>query len=57
MLDPLTGEYVEYGTLLDKYFSVMNSKLENGGYTEQQKEAIKKYFALLYGGMKKDEGK
>lgn len=57
VLDPLTGEYVEYGTLLDKYFSVMSSKLESGGYTESQKEAIKKYFALLYGGMKKDEGK
>lgn len=57
VLDPLTGEYVEYGTLLDKYFSVMSSKLESGSYTESQKEAIKKYFALLYGGMKKDEGK
>ena len=57
VLDPLTGEYVEYGTLLDKYYSLMDSKLENGEYTEQQKEMIKKYFALLYGGMKKDEGK
>ena len=57
VLDPLTGEYVEYGTLLDKYYSIMNSRLETGGYTEQQKDAIKKYFALLYGGIKKDEGK
>ena len=56
VLDPLTGEYVEYGTLLDKYFAVMDSKLSDGGYTELQKEAIRKYFALLYGGMDKEEG-
>ena len=56
VLDPLTGEYVEYGTLLDKYFAVMDSKLSDGNYTELQKEAIIKYFALLYGGMDKEEG-
>ena len=56
VLDPLTGEYVEYGTLLSKYYAVMSAKLSSGNYTEQQKEAIIKYFDLLYGGIKKDEG-
>ena len=54
VLDPLTGEYVKYGTLLDKYFAVMEAKIAEGNYTELQKEAIRKYFALLYGGIKKD---
>ena len=57
VLDPLTGEYVEYGTLLERYFPLMEAKLASGEYTEQQKQAIKNYFALLYGGIKKDEGK
>lgn len=56
VLDPLTGEYVEYGTLLERYFPLMEAKLASGEYTEQQKQAIKNYFALLYGGIKKDEG-
>jgi len=56
VLDPVTGEYVEYGTLLERYFPLMEAKLASGEYTEQQKQAIKNYFALLYGGIKKDEG-
>ena len=54
VLNPLTGEYVKYGELLDAYFAVMEAKISEGNYTELQKEAIRKYFALLYGGMKKD---
>ncbi|MBQ8229443.1 MAG: hypothetical protein IJZ32_01960 [Clostridia bacterium] len=56
VLDPDTGEYVEYGTLLDKYYAIMYEKLENGNYTEKQKEIIKNYFALLYSGMDNEEG-
>ena len=56
VIDPLTGEYVEYGKLLDKYYAIMYEKLDNNSYTEEQKEAIKKYFALLYSGIKKVEG-
>lgn len=56
VLDPLTGEPTEYGDLLDKYNAIMYERLENGSYTEEQKEAIKKYFALLYSGIKKEEG-
>lgn len=57
VLDPLTGEYVEYGELLARYNSIMNEKLgdDGYGYTDAQKKAIEKYFALLYGGFKNQE--
>lgn len=57
VLDPLTGKYVEYGTLIDTYNALMLEKLENGSYTEEQKTAIRKYFELLYSGIEKEEGK
>ena len=57
VLDPLTGNYVEYGELIDKYYAVMFEKLEGNSYTEEQREIIKKYFALLYSGIEKEEGK
>ncbi len=57
VLDPTTGEYVKYGTLLSKYYALMAAKLESGSYSDAQKEAITKYFELLYSGLKKDEDK
>ncbi len=54
VLDPSTGEYVKYGELLAKYYALMSAKLENGSYTDAQKEAIKKYFDLLYSGLNKE---
>ena len=57
VLDPLTGNYVEYGTLINKYYAVMNEKLNSGNYTDEQKELIKNYFSLLYGGIEKEDGK
>ena len=56
VLDPLTGKYVTYGQLIDTYYGVVNERLENGSYTEEQKEMILKYFALLYSGIE-EEGK
>ena len=56
VLDPLTGKYVTYGQLIDTYYGVMYERLENGSYTEEQKEMILKYFALLYSGIE-EEGK
>lgn len=55
VLNPLTGEYVEYGELLNEYHATMLAKLESGNYTEEQKEIIKKYFKLLY-GINEEEG-
>lgn len=57
VLDPLTGNYVEYGTLINKYYAVMNDRLNNGNYSDEQKELIKKYFSLLYSGIEKEDGK
>ena len=50
VLDPYTDKYVEYGTILDKYYSLMFGKTEDGDYTEEQIAALKKYFEILYGG-------
>ena len=48
--DPFTGEYVEYGVILDKYYALMFGKLEGEGYTDEEKAALEKYFDILYGG-------
>ena len=50
VLDPDTNTYVEYGTLLDKYYAIMFGKLQNGDYTEDEKAAMEKYFNILYAG-------
>jgi hypothetical protein len=57
VLDPITGETVKYGDLIDKYNAIMYERLEGDFYTEEQKQAIKKYFELLYSGLEKKEGK
>ena len=58
VLDPISGKYVKYSELIDTYYAKMNEKLNSGAYTEEQQEAIRKYFDLLYGGLeKKEEGK
>lgn len=56
VLDPITGQPIKYGELLDKYNAIMNERLEGDSYTEEQKEAIRKYFDLLYKGIEKEEG-
>ena len=56
VLDPMTGELVPLGDLLARYYTIMYGKLEGDSYTEEQKEAIKKYFSLLYGSAQKQEG-
>lgn len=55
VLDPYTDKYVEYGTILDKYYSLMFGKTEDGDYTEEQIAALKKYFEILYGGFEDEE--
>ena len=53
--DPFTNRYVEYGTILDKYYSIMFSKLNGGSYTDEEKKALEEYFKILYGGFDKTE--
>ena len=54
VLDPITNSYVEYGTILDKYYALMFGKVDGGAYTEEEKEAMEKYFAILYGGFEEE---
>ena len=56
VLDPLTGEYVTYGTLYAKYNTLKEEKLKDGkyDYTDEQRRVIEEYFKLLYSGLKKD---
>lgn len=56
VLDPITGEPVPYAELIDKYYAIMNERLQSGSYTEEQKDAIIKYFDLLIKGVEKKEG-
>lgn len=56
VLNPLTGNYEEYGKLIDKYYGIMYERLQGDSYTEEQKTAIRKYFELLYSGLEKEEG-
>ena len=56
VLNPLTGEYVNAGDLLNIYNALMFEKLEGNLYTEEQKLMIKKYFDLLFSGLD-EEGK
>jgi hypothetical protein len=53
--DPYTNTYVEYGTILDKYYALMFGKLQNGTFTDEEKIAMEKYFDILYSGF--DESK
>lgn len=52
VLDPITGKYVEYGTLLGTYNALMNEKLDSPQcpYTEEEKKAIQNYYKLLFFG-------
>lgn len=55
VLNPDTDEFVEYGTMIGTYEKIMRGRLENGEYTDEEKEAIKKYFEILYGGFEDEE--
>ncbi|MBQ7907361.1 MAG: hypothetical protein IJ309_05235 [Clostridia bacterium] len=50
VFDPNTGEYVEYGTILSRYYAIMFGKTEAGVYTEEEKAALEKYFSILQDG-------
>lgn len=56
VLDPITGEPVKYGDLINKYNALMLEKLSGDYYSEEQKEIIRKYFDLLFSGIEKEEG-
>lgn len=49
VLDPVTNTFVEYGTLLNRYYAYMTEKLNNGNYSDAEREVLEKYFRILYG--------
>lgn len=53
VFDPLTNEYVEYGTILQRYAEIYYAWM-NGDHTEEEKAAMEKYFDILKGGFKED---
>jgi hypothetical protein len=55
VLDPYTNTYVEYGTLLDRYYALMIGSVDSGNHTENEREALMKYFTILYGGFEERE--
>ncbi len=55
VLDPKTGELKKYGDIIHEYEAIMLERLQGDYYTEEQKEAIKKYFGLLYSGLEEEE--
>ena len=55
VFDPMTGEYVEYGEIIDRYYQIMFNKIQGDFYTEDEKEALKKYFEILYGGFDEEK--
>lgn len=55
VLDPDTNTYVEYGTILDKYYAIVFGKIQNGDYTEEEKAAMEKYFNILYAGFGEED--
>ena len=50
------GYLIVEANFLNKLF-VVGEKLQNGSYSDEQKTMIENYFALLYSGIKKEEGK
>ncbi len=52
--DPVNNEYVEYGTILERYAKLYRNWLD-GNHTEEEKAAMEKYFDILKGGLKDEE--
>ena len=53
--DPYSNTYVEYGVILDKYYDLMFNKTLGEAYTKEEKDALEKYFQILYGGFDNTE--
>lgn len=47
--DPFTGTYRKYGDVLAEYYAIVEEMLGGGEITEEQKNAVKLYFDILFG--------
>lgn len=50
--DPITGNFVEYGTLIDAYLAKVTEQVQDGKLPPELEDFINDYFATLYGGAK-----
>ena len=50
--DPVTGKFVEYGTLIDDYLAKVTEQVRDGKVPPELEDFINDYFATLYGGAK-----
>lgn len=52
--DPVSGEYVPYGELINRYYAIVNSLVNEGLLTEQQARVVQAYFEMLFSGIKEN---
>ena len=50
IFDPVTGEFVQYGELLNRYYQIFQEYLASGQLTPEQEEAARVYFDILFSG-------
>lgn len=55
VLDPDSGEYVEYGRILNDYNAAVTERLQQGETGAEIAKYIRQYFNALYGGIKEEE--
>ena len=53
--DPITGEHVAYGSVLNGYLGMVEGKRQDGLLPDGAEEGIDRYFGILYGDTQKDE--
>lgn len=53
--EPDDEEHVKYGSVLDKYYAIVEELIRNGDYTEEEQKAIRAYYSMLYSGIEESE--
>lgn len=53
--EPDAEEHVKYGSVLDKYYAIVEELIRNGDYTEEEQKAIRAYYSMLYSGIEESE--
>ncbi len=53
--DPHTDEYIAYGEVLARYYATVKEYISGGSTSEELEDMLYDYFAMLSGGIDKDE--
>ena len=54
VLDPITGEHVKYGDLINTYYAMVTEALTSGEVSEEVEQLINQYFSHLFNGAKQE---